>query len=115
MNYMDSTNKDYLHIDVCLACPTSPQYITLHLPAGSRIRHALTACGLITEKEIATGQFGIFGQPKPLDTLLQNDDRVEIYCPLEIDPKTARAGRANKARQNDALEQHKWRQKKTPK
>ena len=112
---MDNPNKNDLHIDVCLACPTSPQYITLHLPAGSCIEHALTACGFITEQQIAAGQFGIFGQLKPLDTLLKNHDRVEIYCPLEIDPKAARANRAKKARQNNAIEQHKWRQKKAEK
>lgn len=112
---MDNQNKDDLRIDVCLAHPTSPRYITLHLPAGSCIKHALTACGFITEQQIAARQFGIFGQLKPLDTLLKNDDRVEIYCPLEIDPKAARANRVKKARQTDVIEQRKWRQKKSEK
>lgn len=115
MNYMDSPNKDDLQIDVCLASPTSPQYITLYLPIGSCIKDALTACGFITEQQITAGQFGIFGQLKPLNTLLQNHDRVEIYCPLTIDPKTARANRVKKARQADVIEQRKWRQKKAAK
>ena len=42
---------------------------------------------------------GIFGKAvrSPKDELLKEADRVEIYRPLIIDPKAARANRAAKA------------------
>ena len=33
---------------------------------------------------------GIFGQPVSVQQLLQAGDRIEIYRPLRLDPKTAR-------------------------
>ena len=39
---------------------------------------------------------GVFGKKVNLDTLLADGDRVEIYQPLQIDPKEARRLRAIK-------------------
>ena len=40
--------------------------------------------------DIATG---VWGQRAPLNQLLRDQDRVEIYRPLRVDPKTARRER----------------------
>ncbi len=37
---------------------------------------------------------GIFGKEVPLDHTLRAGDRIEIYRPLQIDPKQARHARA---------------------
>ncbi|OYQ87038.1 RnfH family protein [Wohlfahrtiimonas chitiniclastica] len=47
--------------------------------------------------------YGIFNQIVDLDYVLQAGDRIEVYRPLQIDPKTARKIRAErKKRLNSA-------------
>jgi putative ubiquitin-RnfH superfamily antitoxin RatB of RatAB toxin-antitoxin module len=43
---------------------------------------------------------GIFGEVKPLDWVLAAGDRLEIYLPLQLDPKQARRLRAKNQRVN---------------
>lgn len=38
---------------------------------------------------------GIYGKKKPLDTVLREHDRIEVYRPLQADPKEARRRRAS--------------------
>jgi putative ubiquitin-RnfH superfamily antitoxin RatB of RatAB toxin-antitoxin module len=44
---------------------------------------------------IHKNKVGIFGRIVSLDTHVKNNDRIEIYCPLMIDPKQARKLRAD--------------------
>ena len=39
---------------------------------------------------------GIWGRARPLDTPLRERDRVEVYRPLQVDPKEARRLRYRK-------------------
>mgnify|MGYP000730501798 CR=1 FL=1 len=50
------------------------------------------------EIDFATVHMGIFGKVvrKPKEQTLREGDRIEIYRPLEIDPKQARHNRAAK-------------------
>ena len=41
-------------------------------------------------------KLGIYSRRVNLDTVLKEGDRIEIYCPLHIDPKAARLKRAQK-------------------
>lgn len=45
---------------------------------------------------LASRPIGIYGRLVEANTILQPGDRVEIYAPLRIDPKTARRLRAKK-------------------
>jgi putative ubiquitin-RnfH superfamily antitoxin RatB of RatAB toxin-antitoxin module len=38
-------------------------------------------------------EFGVWGRKAPLDQLLREQDRVEVYRPLRVDPKVARRER----------------------
>ena len=42
----------------------------------------------------ASAVVGIFGEPVTRDRVLQAGDRVELYVPLQVDPKAARRARA---------------------
>lgn len=72
---------------------------SLTLPEGSTVADALVAAGwrerfaLDTLSDIS---FGIWNQPATLRTVLQNQNRVEVYRPLRVDPKLARRERFNK-------------------
>ena len=81
-----------MRIEVVQAAPGSFKAIVLELPARATVRDAITAAGL------SGSAYGIFGKRVPLDTLLSEGDRVEIYRPLAMDPKEARRRRALKAR-----------------
>ena len=71
----------------------------LTLPAGATLLQALRASGmgsLVTDGDVAQMPVGIWGRRARLDDVLRQDDRVEIYRPLQIDPKLARRERFRK-------------------
>jgi putative ubiquitin-RnfH superfamily antitoxin RatB of RatAB toxin-antitoxin module len=70
---------------------------SLSLPAGTTIEHSLSASGYFCDfpaRSIEQLRVGIFGKHMPLNHLLEDQDRVEIYAPLRVDPKIARRRRA---------------------
>jgi putative ubiquitin-RnfH superfamily antitoxin RatB of RatAB toxin-antitoxin module len=46
--------------------------------------------------DLANCPVGIYAKKKPLDTVLRENDRIEIYRPLVADPKDSRRRRAIK-------------------
>ena len=102
-----------LHVEVCYALPDRQTLIALQLPAGSTVRDALDASGMLARHpEIdlsARNNIGIFGRLVALDAPLADHDRVEIYRPLTVDPKVARQRRVAKIRAAGAVEGRKWR------
>lgn len=110
---MARLENEYLAIDVCLGSVPPPQYVSLTLPVGSTIKQAILASQLIPETEISNYRVGIYGEFKPLDTVLNNHDRVEIYTPLQVDPKTARTLRVRQMRLKNPNTERKWRTDKS--
>ena len=61
----------------------------LTLAPGTTVAEAL-----ISQAVDASGlKVGIWGRLRPLDTVLRDRDRIEVYRPLTIDPMTARRRR----------------------
>ena len=88
-------------VEVAYALPDRQSLLKLQVPEGSNMVEAVERsgiCELYPEIDPATANMGIFGRvvPKPADEILREGDRVEIYRPLLIDPKQARANRARK-------------------
>lgn len=98
-----------LEVYVCLGTALAPKLIKLSLPLGSHLEQAVHASKLLDGEKISNYHFGIYGELKTLDTPLCDQDRVEIYTPLLIDPKTARALRVQKTRIGNIHEKRKWR------
>lgn len=69
--------------------------VALSLPAGSTLADALEASGLRQRHALPTEglRVGIWGKPKELSQPLRERDRVEVYRPLQVDPKEARRQR----------------------
>ncbi len=67
----------------------------LQLPVGSTVQHALEASGLLACHGLTVPGLvvGVWGRVQPLDATLREQDRVEIYRPLLVDPKEARRQR----------------------
>lgn len=71
----------------------------LELAAGAAVSDALQASGLgecLPQLDLQAVDAGVWGRKAALDQLLQDGDRVEIYRPLQVDPKVARRERFRK-------------------
>lgn len=75
-------------------CPAPGQVdqVSLRLPRGSTLQQALLASGLLQRQglQLQQVQAGVWGRLQSLDTVLRERDRVELYRPLQVDPKEAR-------------------------
>lgn len=82
----------------------SPQPRTVHevevvLPVGATVRQAIEASGLHTqfpEAGLESAVAGVWGRKADPGQRLREQDRVEIYRPLKVDPKLARRERFRK-------------------
>jgi uncharacterized protein len=82
----------------------SPAPRTVHewaisLPPGATVFQALEASGLreaFPGVDLRSAMVGVWGRKARLEQALRDDDRVEIYRPLEVDPKLARRERFRK-------------------
>jgi len=76
----------------------SRQYLErLELPAGATVADALQAVAgrpPFDALDLDAMPVGVFGDRVERDRVLTNGDRVELYRPLEIDPREARRRRA---------------------
>lgn len=81
-------------VDVVVAyspCAGQVECVTLSLPAGSTVGDAVAASGLLQRHPQAAGlPAGIWGRKAEPSTVLRAQDRVELYRPLQCDPKEAR-------------------------
>lgn len=68
----------------------------LALPAGQTMEQALRGCADFMADQaqpLETLRLGIWGRVRPLSTVLREQDRIELYRPLTVDPKEARRQR----------------------
>ena len=85
-----------MRIEVCYGLPEGQSFLaTIDLPDGA------------TDAQ----KVGVYGKISPLDAVLANHDRVEIYRPLKVDPKMARQRRVEKTRRAGSIEGRKWQNK----
>ena len=66
------------------------------VPAGATLIDALRVSGMLERHphiDLARQAVGIWGRIRALDTPLLDGDRIEIYRPLQVDPKEARRRR----------------------
>lgn len=79
------------------ATPDSLFERSLVLPEGATVGDAIKVSGIAEACPEAMREplaVGIFSRPARLETTLHDGDRVELYRPLQIDPKSARRRRA---------------------
>jgi putative ubiquitin-RnfH superfamily antitoxin RatB of RatAB toxin-antitoxin module len=89
--------KPTIRVEVAYALPERQALLAVELPAGSTVAEAIEASGVREQfpgMEIDPRAVGIFSRKVNLDRVLQDGDRVEIYRPLQADPKEARRQRA---------------------
>lgn len=80
-------------VEVAYAEPQKQVLVEVSLPAGATVADAIEASGIQAEfTRVAFDELeaGVWGRVVSRDTPLRDRDRVELYRPLEIDPKAAR-------------------------
>ncbi|PRY64399.1 hypothetical protein B0H98_10558 [Vreelandella songnenensis] len=93
-----------LRVEVAFALPHKQRIVALEVPSGTTARQAVALAGLpelfpeLPESAFSQAALGIFGKAlrDPDAHTLRVGDRVEVYRPLEIDPKAARLERAKR-------------------
>jgi len=92
-------------VTVVYALPGRAALREVRLTEGATVREAITASGLLEEfPELKQGiaGAGIFAATVSPERLLADGDRVEIYRPLQADPKETRRRRAARRRREGA-------------
>jgi uncharacterized protein len=100
-------NGDGLIAVEVLYAPAAGQidHCALRLPSHSTVQDAISASGLLQRHQLAWVDVvaGVWGRVQPLTQRLRERDRVELYRPLQVDPKESRRlryrGSARKAKQ----------------
>lgn len=88
---------EQIHISVCYATSTYEFLRELTVPAGTTLEQAVRQSGLLEEVpeiDLAGAATGVYAKKAPLSTVLRERDRVELYRPLQSDPKETRRRRA---------------------
>ncbi len=89
-------------VEVAYALPAAQKIISLEVAAGTSAFEAAQLSGidrLFPALDLESSDMGIFGKTiKPREYRLQEGDRVEIYRPLQADPKEVRKRRAAAAK-----------------
>jgi uncharacterized protein len=104
-----ANESERIRVEVAYALPDRQKIIELMVPSGTTALEAVRQSGIAREfhgLDPEQADMGIFAKvldgktlPAPSEYVLEAGDRVEIYRPLQVDPKAARLQRAEKARQ----------------
>ena len=90
-----------MRVEVVYALPLKQDVISLDVAAGATVGQALAASGMLARHpdiDLRVARLGVWGRSTTLDALLREGDRVEIYRPLQVDPKEVRRRRAGRRR-----------------
>ena len=88
-----------MDVEVVYATPEKQTLLVVHIPQKSNVAEVIKLSGILSkfpELKLETLHVGIFSTPCELERELKQGERVEIYRPLQNDPKVARRQRALK-------------------
>lgn len=91
--------KQSFTIEVVYPLPKEQKIFFAEMQLGQTIQQAIEQSGILQhypEIDLSQNAIGVFGKRKALSDEIKPQDRIEIYRPLEIDPKQARLIRAKK-------------------
>lgn len=93
-----------ISIEIVYASEQDQKMIKLELDSGTTVMQAIKASDLLKvfpEINLDECQFGIYSKKVSGDSMLQENDRIEIYRSLKISPKEARRLRAKLAKEKN--------------
>lgn len=80
-----------MKITIAYAVPGRQVLMAHTVPEGATIQSAIESSGILEQLphvSLEKNKVGVFGKVKPADTVLSPGDRVEIYFPVTVDPKS---------------------------
>jgi putative ubiquitin-RnfH superfamily antitoxin RatB of RatAB toxin-antitoxin module len=86
-----------VEVEVVYAGVDSQRLLPVSVPPGSTVADAIDISGIrkyFPAEDLGRLAVGIWGREVRRDRIVADGDRVEIYRPLEIDPREARRRRA---------------------
>lgn len=98
-----------IQLEVAYALPDVQTLLAFSADGDVSLEEAIKLSGILEKHpdiDLESQQVGVFGKRilNRCDYHLQDGDRIEIYRPLQVDPKEARRRRAEKIKQLDANE-----------
>lgn len=87
------SSDDTIDVEVAYACPERQLILKVEVPAGTTALEATRLSGIeeqFPEIDLGKNRLGVFGKLCKGERVLHAGDRVEIYRPLLVDPRTAR-------------------------
>lgn len=82
-----------IEVEVVFGIPEQQRLVSLTLHSGATIADAIEKSGFAREfadYDLSSLPVGVWGHLAARDTVLSAGDRVEIYRPLQLDPREAR-------------------------
>jgi putative ubiquitin-RnfH superfamily antitoxin RatB of RatAB toxin-antitoxin module len=98
----DRVTAGSIRVEVVYATPERQTLLALDVPAGCTVGQAIERSGIRDrhpELVVDPAAVGIFARKVGLEQALREGDRVEIYRPLQADPKESRRRRARRKAQ----------------
>jgi uncharacterized protein len=95
MGLADAPTRLRIEVVYSPAAPSVDQ-VELRLPVGATVERALRESGMLERYALPAPEqlsVGVWGKRRALTEVLRDNDRVEIYRPLLVDPKEARRQR----------------------
>jgi putative ubiquitin-RnfH superfamily antitoxin RatB of RatAB toxin-antitoxin module len=88
-----------IRVEVAYALPGRQELVEVELEQGATAAQAIEQSEILQRVPgLDASRIGIFGREVAPAQVLRDGDRVEIYRPLQIDPKDARRQRAARRR-----------------
>lgn len=88
-----------LRVEIVYALAQAQTVLRLVVAPGATVKDAVERSGILRHVPPAAAfSYGIFGRRVSADQRLSDGDRIEIYRPLQGDPRVARRARAKSRR-----------------
>ena len=101
VDHRPSRTSGLISVQVVYALADEQTLITLEVAPGSDVEAVIRQSGVLDrhpEIDLTTASVGIFALLVELDQPVSAGDRIEIYRPLQVDPKAQRRERAQRQR-----------------
>lgn len=85
--------QEKIGVEVVFATADRQQLVAITLPRGTTVAEAIAESSLVRQfpnDNLDDLRVGIWGRVVDRNRVLSDGDRVELYRPLEIDPRDAR-------------------------
>jgi hypothetical protein len=82
-----------IEVEVVFGIPEQQRLVSLTVHSGATVADAIEISGFareFTDHDLSSLPVGVWGHLAARDTVLSAGDRVEIYRPLQLDPREAR-------------------------